>query len=103
MQPLPWEIESRFLGMQISIIWVVFAVKTVTLLWQPAKAQDIARACHSSRVSDQLSDRLIFGRLFQANEKFSTFRSCANFVDLLTYYLQSKDELAAVLLRDTTG
>ena len=31
-----------------------------------------------SRVSDQLSDRLIFGRLFQANEKFSTFRSCAN-------------------------
>ena len=31
-----------------------------------------------NRVSDQLSDRLIFGRLFQANEKFSTFRSCAN-------------------------
>ena len=30
------------------------------------------------RVSDQLSDRLIFGRLFQANEKFSTFRSYAN-------------------------
>ena len=26
------------------------------------------------RVSDQLSDGLIFGRLFQANEKFSTFR-----------------------------
>ena len=25
------------------------------------------------------------------------------FVDLLTYYLQYKDELAAVLLRDTTG
>ena len=33
---------------------------------------------HGARVSDQLSDRLIFGRLFQANKKFSTFRSCAN-------------------------
>ena len=41
---------NRFLGVQISIIWVVFAVKTVTLLWQPAKAQDIARECHSSIV-----------------------------------------------------
>ena len=39
---------NRFLGVQISIIWVVFAVKTVTLLWQPAKAQGIARECHSS-------------------------------------------------------
>ena len=29
-------------------------------------------------LSDQLSDRLIFGRLFQADEKLSTFRSCAN-------------------------
>ena len=26
-----------------------------------------------TRVSDQLSDGLIFGHLFQANEKFSTF------------------------------
>ena len=25
------------------------------------------------RVSDQLSDRLIFGRIFQANERFSAF------------------------------
>ena len=33
---------NRFLKVQISIFWVVFAVKTVTLLWQPAKAQDIA-------------------------------------------------------------
>ena len=33
---------------------------------------------HRYRVSDQLSDGLIFGRLFQANEKFSTVRSCAN-------------------------
>ena len=33
---------SKFLGVQILIIWVVFAVKTVTLLWQLAKAQDIA-------------------------------------------------------------
>ena len=39
---------NRFLGVQISILWVVFAVKTVTLLWQPAKAQDIASECHSS-------------------------------------------------------
>ena len=39
---------NRFLGVQISIIWVVFAGKTVTLLWQPAKAQDIASECHSS-------------------------------------------------------
>ena len=31
-----------------------------------------------SRVSDQLSDGLIFGRLFQANERFSAFRSCAS-------------------------
>ena len=28
------------------------------------------------RVSDQLSDGLIFGRLFQANERISAFRSC---------------------------
>ena len=33
---------------------------------------------YKRRVSDQLSDGLIFGRLFQANEKFSAFRSCAN-------------------------
>ena len=39
------------------------------------------RAYHSTgaaRVSDQLSDGLIFGRLFQANERFSAFRSCAS-------------------------
>ena len=30
------------------------------------------------RVSDQSSDGLIFGRLFQANERFSAFRSCAS-------------------------
>ena len=28
--------RNTFLGVQISIIWVVFTVKTVTLLWQPA-------------------------------------------------------------------
>ena len=28
---------NRFLGVQISIIWVVVAFKTVTLLWQPAQ------------------------------------------------------------------
>ena len=39
---------NRFLRVLISIIWVVFTVKTVTLLWQPANAQDIARECHSS-------------------------------------------------------
>ena len=46
-----------------------------------ANVQYIVFVCVSSaggRVSDQLSDRLIFGRLFQANEKFSTFQSCAN-------------------------
>ena len=32
---------NRFLEVQISILWVVFAVKTVTLLWQPAKAQEL--------------------------------------------------------------
>jgi len=26
---------NRFLGVKILIIWVVFAAKTVTLLWQP--------------------------------------------------------------------
>ena len=31
----------RFLGVQISLIWVVFAVKTGTLLWQPVKRWDI--------------------------------------------------------------
>ena len=31
-----------------------------------------------SRVIDQLSDGLIFGRLFQASERFSAFRCCAN-------------------------
>ena len=40
--------RNGFLGVQISIIWVVFAVRTVTLLWQPAKTRDIARECHSS-------------------------------------------------------
>ena len=30
------------------------------------------------RVIDQLSDGLIFGRLFQANERLSAFRSCTN-------------------------
>ena len=40
--------ENRSLGVQISIISVVFAVKTVTIRWQPAKAQDIPREFHSS-------------------------------------------------------
>ena len=31
-----------------------------------------------TRVSDQLSDGLVFRHLFQANEKFSTFQSCGN-------------------------
>ena len=30
------------------------------------------------RVIDQLSDGLIFGRLFQANERLAAIRSCAN-------------------------
>lgn len=30
------------------------------------------------RVSNQLSDGLIFGRLFQANERFSAFQSCVS-------------------------
>ena len=29
--------------MQIPLVWVVFAVKTVTLLWQPVTSWDIAR------------------------------------------------------------
>ena len=44
------DMGNRFLGVQISIISVVFAVKTVTILWQPAKAQDIPREFHSSTV-----------------------------------------------------
>ena len=32
--------RNRFLGVQISLIWVVFAVKTDTLLWQPVKSWD---------------------------------------------------------------
>ena len=32
------DMKNRFLGVQISLIWVVFAVKTVTLLWQPVKS-----------------------------------------------------------------
>ena len=55
------------------------------------------------RVSDQLSDGLIFGRLFQANAEGFLLSILRQFVDLLAYYLQSKDELAAVSLRDTTG
>ena len=35
--------RNRFLGVQISLTWVVFAVKTVILLWQPVKSWDIAR------------------------------------------------------------
>jgi len=31
--------KNRFLGVQILLIWVVFAIKTVTLLWQPVKAR----------------------------------------------------------------
>ena len=41
---------NRILGVQTSIKWVVFAVKTVVLLWQTAKAQYIASECHSSTV-----------------------------------------------------
>jgi len=33
---------------KISLIWVVFATKTVTLLWQPVKSWDIARERLSS-------------------------------------------------------
>ena len=40
---------NRFLGVQILIIGVVFGAKTVTL-WQPAKAQDIAKEFQSSTV-----------------------------------------------------
>ena len=40
--------RNRFLGVQISLIWVVFAVKTVTLLWQPVKSWDTARERLSS-------------------------------------------------------
>ena len=32
------EVYARFLGVQILLIWVVFAVKTVTLLGQPVKS-----------------------------------------------------------------
>ena len=40
--------KYRFLGVQMSLLWVVFALKIVTLLWQPAKSWDIARECPSS-------------------------------------------------------
>ena len=30
--------RNRFLGVQFSLIWVVFAIKLVTLLWQPVKS-----------------------------------------------------------------
>ena len=40
--------RNRFLGVQISSIWVVFAIKTVTLLWQPVKSWNIASECLSS-------------------------------------------------------
>ena len=36
-------IRNRFLGVQIPLVWVVFAIKTVTLLWQPVTSWDIAR------------------------------------------------------------
>ena len=51
-----------------------------------------------------MSDGLIFERLFQANELKAFCDSFSRqFVDLGAYYLQSKDELDAVLLRGTTG
>ena len=37
---------NRILGVQTSIKWILFAVKTVILLWQTAKARDIASDCH---------------------------------------------------------
>ena len=40
--------RNRFLGVQMSLLWVVFAIKIVTLLWQPAKSWDIARERPSS-------------------------------------------------------
>ena len=49
-----------------------------------------------SRVIDQLSDGLIFGRLFQASESFFCISLLRQLVDLLAYYLQSKDELATL-------
>ena len=38
---------NKILGVQTSIIWVAFAVKTVILLWQTANGRDIASECHS--------------------------------------------------------
>ena len=65
----------------------------------------ITRPVHTlpkaSRVSDQLSDRLIFGQLFQAIERFFGSSIFHQLVDPLGYCLQSKDELVAVKLRGT--
>ena len=62
---IPYTIQ-KFIGQQLPL--------TTTTTIEP----EYSLASLGIRVSDQLSDRLIFGRLFQANERFSTFRSCAN-------------------------
>ena len=41
---------NRFLGMQISIIWVVFSIKQSHYCGNQLNAQDIATKCHSSTV-----------------------------------------------------
>ena len=45
--------KNRFLWVQILVTWVVFAVKAVTLLWQPTKSSG-----HYKRVSLQYSNLL---------------------------------------------
>ena len=59
----------------------------------------------STRVIDQLSDGSTNIRTLVSGEgkPFRISFSLRQFVDLLAYYLQHKDELAAVLLCDTTG
>ena len=56
-----------------------------------------------SRVSNQLSDGLIFGHLFHGKGKVFCISILRQIVDLLAYYLQSKDELGVVSLHGTTG
>ena len=56
-------------------------IRGCELLWAWTEPPPI-RGVSASRVIDQLSDGLIFGRFFQADKRFSAFCSCAN---LYTY------------------
>lgn len=94
-----WCIIKVLLWLNFEKSITVFEVNKSSTNWQLIPTH-LANYSTTGRVSDQLSDGLMFGRLFQANKRFSAFP-----LDLHAYYLQylSKDKHASVSLHGTAG